>query len=47
MLMKKNDSGQFGDRQTLEQLVICGLTLLEQILESSSSLVDALLNKVE
>jgi hypothetical protein len=45
--MKKSESGQFGDRQTLEQLVICGLTLLEQILESSSSLVDALLNKVK
>ena len=43
--MKKNDMGQFQDRQTLEQLVICGLTLLEQMLESSASLVDALLNK--
>lgn len=46
VLMKKSEAGQFGDRQTLEQLVICGLTLLEQIMEHSPSLVDALLNKV-
>jgi hypothetical protein len=44
--MKKHDAGQFGERHTLEQLVVCGLTLLEQILESSPSLVEALLNKV-
>ncbi len=45
VLLRKSDLGQFADRQTLEQLVVCGLTLLEQMLESSASLVEALLNK--
>jgi hypothetical protein len=45
ILLKKSELGQFSDRQTLEQLVICGLTLLEQMLESSAPLIDALLTK--
>ena len=36
ILLKKSEMGQFGDRETLQHLVICGLSLLEIMLTDGS-----------